>query len=53
MHKVDCVNSVYNFQFDHYPFIKLDLVIQHAKREQSLPTHYFSHCDLQNLLRQV
>ena len=51
MYIFHCVNSVNNFQYDHYPFIKPDLVIQHARREQCLPSHYLKHCDLQNLIR--
>ena len=41
-----------NFLYDYFPFIKINLVIELAKREQCLLAHYLSHCDLQNLIQQ-
>ena len=38
-----------NFPFDHYPFIKPNLVIQLLKSEQYLLAHYLNNYDLQNL----
>ena len=38
-----------NLKFDHYPFIKPNLVIQLLKSEQYLLAHYLNNYDLQNL----
>jgi hypothetical protein len=52
MYKFHFVNSINNFLYDHYPFIKLDLTIQLSKHELCQFIHYLKHCDLQNLIQQ-
>ena len=51
IYTVHCVHSLNNFLLHYYPFIKLNLLIELAKRGQCLPAHYLSHCDLQNLIQ--
>ena len=47
---IPCAHSLNNFLHDYFPFIKINLVIELAKREQCPPTHYLKRCDLQNLI---
>ena len=49
---IPCAHSLNNFLHDYFPFIKINLVIELAKREQCPPTHYPKNCDLQNLIQQ-
>jgi hypothetical protein len=52
IYTIRCAHSRNNFLYDYFPFIKINLVIELAKREYYPPTHYLKHYDLQNLIQQ-